>query len=1057
MGTTGKNSQPGEQRRCACLRLVGTAFVLFVVHDLGTAQTTDCQHVMVGGSGPCVCPAHARNTASGECACDDGYHEENGRHGPYCALGAPACEANAHRGADGCECDRGYGSTGGADQYGNPRPECERTSCANQVSPSWDANLNCCADTYEADGSCDEPGSGCGTSHWPCCPVGTDGDDCALDGAGIASEMPQSLPLPTFHQTTMISNSAPCRGGWSLPAHERTSGVTVFPNSNDVTYPPSLACSWLIECDALQVARVFLKPSLFATERGADYVEIIDSRLGRTLARLSGRLGGGLVAADGMYIATSGSAEVTFTSDANVVTSEAGFQFEYECEDVQHGATHTDQTVAPSPPSPSALDSGISTSRTCTSGVLAEQTSLVATACGDTLPQTCTTTCAAIFVPFFTICNAVLASTSGSSSFRTFEEFETRCIDSAVGTRVHPLPAMVDGVCSKLRFSAERDHVLYATWRELLGTYTLTVIEPCCQSCGPIYKHESAEYYIYQFFEEHFGGIGWGVSPLTCSPSVYIINYYGANDGVTTVPYDDALQGQWGAQSTADRTSVIQPLCSAAPCVVPRNSLPAHGQWGTCSPGLELAGDGGSCRFGCEPGHEHNSGETICYDGEISSSGICVPGCVDDVSWRDRAGTYSCSSVGRGGDVAGQCNYLGATHPCALSCNPKCGAFKLTSAEVDGPAVRVRVPLDSDPLGGNVDGGWISFECSADSVLDVRFTDRPDFHADLVSSCWRLQCRLSDGSTVCGAYAHREHSACVCDNGYHVRGGGDSDADTRGQYTAGEYCHPTNTMVLVIYAGDGQRDLAWSPQNGPITSWPCPGNGLFYIRVFGDVYTQQRLGGEWGPTDAPYSDVDVRITQVASTTELAYELDSGGQVAAFGTSCNYHIEHHPRSHIYNAGLLCDAATLDGRAVPEGNGDAVIKFQAEAGKTYVFKAALRGNVAMYANILVYPSGALQHQSLELQAQMSSMFSATHQTNIETSDAGFGGGELIVGAWGGTKSGDVSVSQAFRDTEDSFRNDLLPKKYFPGQNFGKESSFRWTCPGTGLYFARIVSNW
>jgi hypothetical protein len=264
-------------------------------------------------------------------------------------------------------------------------------------------------------------------------------------------------------------------------------------------------------------------------------------------------------------------------------------------------------------------------------------------------------------------------------------------------------------------------------------------------------------------------------------------------------------------------------------------------------------------------------------------------------------------------------------------------------------------------------------------------------------------------------------------------------------------------MVMAIYSGDGERDLAWSPENGPITSWPCPGNGLFYIRVLGDVVTQQRLGGQWGPTDAPYSDVDVRITQVASAIELAYELNSGGQAVAFGTSCTYHIEHHPSSLTYNSGMLCDAATLDGSAVPESNGDALIKFQAEAGKTYAFKAALRGNVAMYASILVYPSGALQHQSLELQAQMSSMFSTTQQANVDTTNAGFGGGELIVGAWSDTQSGHVSASQAFHDPENSFRNDLLPKKYFPGRNFGRQSSFRWTCPGTGLYFARIVSNW
>jgi hypothetical protein len=147
--------------------VVAITFVLSSVW-YETAAQSDCQHAMVGGTGPCICPAHAHNIVGGSCTCDDGYHEENGRHGTFCALGAPACEANAHHNGAECECDDGYAPTGGADQHGNPRPACERTACDNQVAPSWDTNLNCCPDTYEGDGNCDElgSGSGCGAVAW---------------------------------------------------------------------------------------------------------------------------------------------------------------------------------------------------------------------------------------------------------------------------------------------------------------------------------------------------------------------------------------------------------------------------------------------------------------------------------------------------------------------------------------------------------------------------------------------------------------------------------------------------------------------------------------------------------------------------------------------------------------------------------------------------------------------------------------------------------------------------------------------------------------------------
>ena len=141
--------------------VVAITFVLSSVW-YETAAQSDCQHAMVGGTGPCICPAHAHNIVGGSCTCDDGYHEENGRHGTFCALGAPACEANAHHNGVECECDYGYAPTGGADQHGNPMPACERTACDNQVAPSWDTNLNCCPDTYEGDGNCDELGSGSG-------------------------------------------------------------------------------------------------------------------------------------------------------------------------------------------------------------------------------------------------------------------------------------------------------------------------------------------------------------------------------------------------------------------------------------------------------------------------------------------------------------------------------------------------------------------------------------------------------------------------------------------------------------------------------------------------------------------------------------------------------------------------------------------------------------------------------------------------------------------------------------------------------------------------------
>jgi hypothetical protein len=180
---------------------------------------------------------------------------------------------------------------------------------------------------------------------------------------------------------------------------------------------------------------------------------------------------------------------------------------------------------------------------------------------------------------------------------------------------------------------------------------------------------------------------------------------------------------------------------------------------------------------------------------------------------------------------------------------------------------------------------------------------------------------------------------------------------------------------------------------------------------------------------------------------------------SLGSSCTYHIEHKPTHQQFIAQMECDAATVNGISTGDGtymggmgsNGDVVVQFQAQAGKTYTWKSSLVGHSAVYAGITVYPDGALQQENAELQAQASSMlgFASPAATRPSNSDTGFGGGELIVGTWGGTTPGDVTVAEAFHQTAASFREDLKPKKYFPGQTFGSESTFSWTCPGTGLY--------
>ena len=73
----------------------------------------------------------------------------------------------------------------GAGAEGGDPPNTGSAACVSPQLPDgiptqYDTNGNCCVDSFEADGTCDEEGFAdtCGSASYPCCPPGTDGQDC---------------------------------------------------------------------------------------------------------------------------------------------------------------------------------------------------------------------------------------------------------------------------------------------------------------------------------------------------------------------------------------------------------------------------------------------------------------------------------------------------------------------------------------------------------------------------------------------------------------------------------------------------------------------------------------------------------------------------------------------------------------------------------------------------------------------------------------------------------------------------------------------------------------
>jgi hypothetical protein len=798
----------------------------------------------------------------------------------------------------------------------------------------------------------------------------------------------RSYPPPPNWRNNQIRNSHFCQSaGWTLPGGPTSSahGQVLFPGGG-TTYPSDLTCTWLVACGANFQASVDIPTSDFATEQGNDWLTVYEDAI--TLARLSGHLGNGISTIDEQHTATGSSLRLVFTSNAAINSN--GFSFTYDCREKTTSVQNLTNAVVPD----YSTDDNVPQPDTCNARVVATQVNLVNSHCCDStctgLPNSCSQRCAATFIPFFNLCGAYLASID--SNYANYLTFMQLCLQQNRVTHVRETPQVINGVCSKIVLTAATGYSVGTRTKNALGIYRLHMNDglSCCATCGPIFQHTSNDFPWYLYQQVYQGTPYWRIGPDPCGDLAGIVNLALAcvqgqtcpPPVPTQVPYDTALQGHWSAGNSfamQDPTATMSQLCTTVRCTISTSLLPAHASWGTCRPGMQLDGDGENCQIGCDAGYTISVGkQPTCFDGMIDMAVTCVQDCTDDPTWTSTSGEYTCAEFQLGGYAVGQCDSIdGATRACAASCNPKCHSL----------------------------GGSPSIQATVGTVSSVVVPMCPD------ASFGTTDCTYFDGGWI----EFSCHAGTVL-----------SFLFANGR-TAGHFYD--SDMVLAVRAGDGLTKLtAPQQQNSPIVGWPCLSTGTHYLNV----------QGNWG---RPNYIVDMLITNDGHATDSAHVLDTVGNELLIHTTCSQNVRHEPDDNggggLYNVLINC-TSTANGLPAFGGGGDAVVQFNATAGKTYTFGGRALGRAvssAMNAHVVIYPSEAL-----------------------EASAGGtFGAGDLTVGTWAATPAGRLTSAQALGTTQVHFQNAYLgSKKVFPGQSFGDRNEFAWTCPGSGLYFAKISLN-